>query len=517
MEITVNDVNRPPAFTEPTGENRYQREAVEGQELGFRVLAQDPDGDNRQYVLTRNDLPGQPQLEDNGDGSFTFRWTPDFDAARQQPYTPDLDVNDGRGGSDHLDLEITVRNVDRPPVIDAPTNDDVYQVDVNEGEELQIQLHAADQDGDAIRWSVPDDGGIPAGWSLDDAGDGRALFTWTPGYEDAGVYEPVFDAAANGVSDRLRIEITVHDINRAPQATGQINDFTIDEDGGLRQIADLTQVFSDPDGDALNFAFAGAPVQTGMAINAGRFLIVNPALNYNLRNGVQVTVRAYDPVRDSAQVQFRLTITPVNDAPGAFDLAAPVNNDTLVNYRATFRWTRAENVDGDTIRYYFSFTFIDAPVDTTFNYGPLDTSLAINNLDTLVSRYGMGDYLRICWWVTARDAEFATESSSRRTVVIPPLSAPEEYALPMELTLEPNYPNPFNPETRIEFSLPVRATVELWVMDSRGRRVAELTGGEYEAGRHSLLWRADDAPTGVYFFILRSGSERRIVKGMLIR
>jgi hypothetical protein len=66
------------------------------------------------------------------------------------------------------------------------------------------------------------------------------------------------------------------------------------------------------------------------------------------------------------------------------------------------------------------------------------------------------------------------------------------------------YPNPFNPETRIAFSVPARQRVRLTVYDVSGRLVRELADGVFEPGNQFVVWdgRTDGgaaAASGVYF------------------
>ena len=73
-----------------------------------------------------------------------------------------------------------------------------------------------------------------------------------------------------------------------------------------------------------------------------------------------------------------------------------------------------------------------------------------------------------------------------------------------------NFPNPFNPSTTIEFSLPDAGNAELVIYDITGRKVRELVDGFYNAGSHSIQWNAiDDAgnpvSSGVYMSQLISG------------
>ncbi|GJQ31815.1 MAG: hypothetical protein HBSAPP04_06540 [Ignavibacteriaceae bacterium] len=75
-----------------------------------------------------------------------------------------------------------------------------------------------------------------------------------------------------------------------------------------------------------------------------------------------------------------------------------------------------------------------------------------------------------------------------------------EIGLPQEFALHQNYPNPFNPETVIGYALPVAGAVTLEVYNSIGEKVATLVDGVMQAGNHELNFRAENLPSGLYFY-----------------
>lgn len=78
-------------------------------------------------------------------------------------------------------------------------------------------------------------------------------------------------------------------------------------------------------------------------------------------------------------------------------------------------------------------------------------------------------------------------------------------ARPRELRLGQNWPNPFNPATRIPFELRSAGAVSLEVFDISGRRVASpLEQVFYPAGSHSLLFDAGELASGVYLYTVRT-------------
>jgi len=89
--------------------------------------------------------------------------------------------------------------------------------------------------------------------------------------------------------------------------------------------------------------------------------------------------------------------------------------------------------------------------------------------------------------------------------------------IPDAVFLAPNYPNPFNPATVLNVSLPGRMEVDLRVVDALGRTVAILVQGTMEAGLHPVRFEAVDLPSGVYLAYLRAGSITQTQKLVLLR
>jgi photosystem II stability/assembly factor-like uncharacterized protein len=74
---------------------------------------------------------------------------------------------------------------------------------------------------------------------------------------------------------------------------------------------------------------------------------------------------------------------------------------------------------------------------------------------------------------------------------------------PYGFALKPNYPNPFNAQTTIEFSLPQPGDVDLSIFNVLGQRVAQLVSGTVAGGYHIVNWNAGGCASGVYFCMLR--------------
>ncbi len=91
------------------------------------------------------------------------------------------------------------------------------------------------------------------------------------------------------------------------------------------------------------------------------------------------------------------------------------------------------------------------------------------------------------------------------------------------IRLHGNFPNPFNPQTTIEFEMPSREAVTLRVFDMSGRLVKELAGAEeLHPGRHEVVWNGrDDAgrqvASGTYFYRLEAGRYSETKRMVLVK
>ena len=83
--------------------------------------------------------------------------------------------------------------------------------------------------------------------------------------------------------------------------------------------------------------------------------------------------------------------------------------------------------------------------------------------------------------------------------------------------LNPSYPNPFNSETVISYTLPTASAIRLEVFTLSGQRVAVLHEGFQAAGYHTLSMDASDLASGVYLCRLTTPEGRFVQKFTLLR
>ncbi len=76
--------------------------------------------------------------------------------------------------------------------------------------------------------------------------------------------------------------------------------------------------------------------------------------------------------------------------------------------------------------------------------------------------------------------------------------------LPSEFYLAQNHPNPFNPSTTIQFSLPVEGNVKIQLFNLLGEKVKEITNQDFSAGVHTINFTADNLSSGTYLYLLEA-------------
>ncbi len=167
----------------------------------------------------------------------------------------------------------------------------------------------------------------------------------------------------------------------------------------------------------------------------------------------------------------------------------------------------------------------EAPEDTDIQYYqvyrsttsgfPLDEASLVTETTDLTFTDASMDFGTYYYVVTAVDFNGNIgEPSVEATAEILSVDAG---ILPIEYALSQNYPNPFNPVTTINFSLPENGKVQLTVYNAMGQVVDELVNRNMEVGHHSITFRADHLPSGVYFYTITSNNFIETRKMVLLK
>lgn len=198
--ITVVDQNFAPVFSEID-----DKEIMEGRELVFTVIATDANRDTLVYNISG--LPTGAVFDTSVHPASLFRWTPSFTQAGS--YTVIFSASDRKGGLATQNVNITVSNVNQAPTLSFDSD-----TTIQEGVAFQLNLNAVDPDGDPVTVSLST--GSPEGAEIQQSGTDY-LFSWTPGFLQAGVYGmTVIVQDTSDSSAAAALNITVANVNRLP-------------------------------------------------------------------------------------------------------------------------------------------------------------------------------------------------------------------------------------------------------------------------------------------------------------
>ncbi len=89
--------------------------------------------------------------------------------------------------------------------------------------------------------------------------------------------------------------------------------------------------------------------------------------------------------------------------------------------------------------------------------------------------------------------------------------------LPGKFELFHNYPNPFNINTTIKYSLKEKDAISLSIYNITGQKVATLFEGKQEAGDHQITWDAKDISSGIYFAKLETEDKSQSIRMTLLK
>ena len=86
-----------------------------------------------------------------------------------------------------------------------------------------------------------------------------------------------------------------------------------------------------------------------------------------------------------------------------------------------------------------------------------------------------------------------------------------------KFSLSSIYPNPFNPTTKIDFSIPIYELVTINAYDIKGRAIETLINKKLQPDTYSINWHASAHPSGIYLIKMKSGNYSHTQKVILIK
>jgi len=199
-------------------------------------------------------------------------------------------------------------------------------------------------------------------------------------------------------------------------------------------------------------------------------------------------------------------------APEAPELSSPVHEAEDIHTSPVLSWHSVQHTSSYQLQVSLASDFTDLMVNET---GITDTSYTVSGLNNTAVYYW-----RVCAVNAAGSGEYSSEWMFTTSATL--VEEPENNSIPENYALLPLYPNPFNGEVTITFTLPEAGNVSMTFFNSRGQMIRTVSSQHYEAGMHQKTWDARDdngisLPSGLYFCQLKINSQIFVRKMVIMR
>ncbi|HET9252233.1 MAG TPA: putative Ig domain-containing protein, partial [Candidatus Eisenbacteria bacterium] len=491
IQVTVNEVSAAPVL------NAIGNKTVnEGSLLSFTATASDADGDALTFSLGAG-APAGAAITAAG----AFTWTP-TEAQGPGAYSITVCVSDGTT-SDCETITVTVNEVNVAPVLSQPSD-----MTVNEGASDTQQLTATDADIPANTLTFSKVTG-----PLFVTVSGSGLVTVAPGSNDAGDYAVSVRVSDGTANDTKTFNVHVNNVNNAPIA---------DANGPYSGATGANVTFdgsgsSDPDGDALTYAWDFGDGGTGSGVNPTH--VYAAAGTYNVTLTVEDTGGLTDTDATTAEiVDFVLARVFVTGGNKSIKLNSGKPSSCVQIEPFVPGGYDNSNVDLTSIRMIFNSNQILAmsgktTVDGDKNAnGTTEITACFSKADlrTLFSGQPNGDY------EVTLEGDLTTGGFFRGTVTIN-VTGGSNFVAAASIS-----PNPLNPKATLTFATSKPGMVKVQMFDVQGRLIRTLMDeSSAAAGYHDVTIDGHDAngsklASGIYYVKVKSQFDGDVTKAVTI-
>ncbi len=240
----------------------------------------------------------------------------------------------------------------------------------------------------------------------------------------------------------------------------------------------------------------------------------NTRQNILFPNGSTVSVQALGPKVAGGFLYTFSSWSDGGDTSHNFTVNTPFT--LTANYKAAFKLV-INSIAGNT---FGGGVFYDSAASVTFGV----------NAKTV--NYNGQTYRFRGWTGSGSGAYTSPDSTGNDTAITIPLSNPVaetarwqqivginniSTSTPKEWNLYQNFPNPFNPETRISFDVLKNEFIRITVYDALGREMETIVNESLNPGSYSVRFNASGYSSGIYFYSISSKSFKNIKKMLLIK
>lgn len=357
-----------------------------------------------------------------------------------------------------------------------------------EGNTLSFTVEATDDDNDPLTYEAQN---LPPGATFNPA---TRTFSWTPGSNDAGEHQVTFIVHDNqGGLDAETITITVKNSNHPPEVLSFTpSEFElVFEKGG---IIVFSVSVTDADNDPISYVWKNNNVRVSTSSQyefiTDSFEPGSYTVEVEISDG-QDMVQLVWKIDVVVSVQLSSFVASFSEFKGvelSWNTSREVNNLGFNVLRSLTRGGKYEQINDELIPHSSqgSYYFVDPDVEAGKRY-----------------------------FYILEDVNLKGEKNQHGPIAVV-VSGPETFELSQ------NFPNPFNPETKIRFKLPKQAHVVIKIYNILGREVRTLVDEKKEPGFYEVVWDATDnlgrrVSSGVYYYRISAGEFKATKKMLLLK
>ena len=353
VTINVSDANDAPVFTEGASTTRSVAENLSsGTVVGTPVTATDEDDDTLEYTLAGTDASAFNI--NSTSGQITTNQS--FNYENKDTYSVEVTVSDNNGGTDEIDVTISVTDTNDAPVFTEGTNTSRSVAEnLSSGAAVGLPITATDEDDNTIEYSLS--GTDTDSFSVDRT-SGQIKTSRQLNHEDKDTYSvSVIADDNNGGTDEITVTISVTDENDKPVFTdGFFSSRSVAENLAIGATVGDPVIATDEDDDTLEYGISGPNADSfDIDTNSGQ-ITTKEILNHEEISTYSVIVNVSDGRGGTNGTFLTITVGDANDAPvfDEGDRALRAMIESTASGTNVGHAVSATDEDGDYLEYSIS-------------------------------------------------------------------------------------------------------------------------------------------------------------------
>ena len=310
VRIYVFNRNDAPMFTNGTTTSRSVVENTpHSRNIGTAISATDQDGNTLQYSLSGTNASSFRIVSTTGQ----LRTYAALNFEGKRSYSVTVNVSDGSGGSDSINVTINVTNVNEAPIFtEGSSTTRAVPDDTPTGRNIGNPVSATDPEGNTLRYSLS--GTDSTSFTINTT-TGQLRTNATMDYETKNSYSVTITASDNLLTDTISVTINVNIGPVAPVFTEGVTT-TRNVNENFPSFANIGEPVSatDANGDTLTYRLSGTNASSFRIVSTTGQLRTYAALNYEFKRSYSVTITASDGTFTDT-IAVTINVTNVNEAP----------------------------------------------------------------------------------------------------------------------------------------------------------------------------------------------------------